>query len=99
MMNETQKEPMELTREVWSAQALADLLGCNKKQLVGLRINHGLPLRRLQQGLYVGLTAEVIDWLRARPIVGSEESDAPHASTSHVRTGTHSNGQTDRQKE
>ena len=66
-------EQIDLTKEVWSAVALAELLGVKKIQMARLRSEHGLPMRKLQKGIYVALTVELLEWLKSRPIAGQDD--------------------------
>lgn len=69
-------ENLDLPREVWSEAALMELFGCKKPQIRRLRTDHGMPMRRLQVGIYVGLTDELVKWLRSRPIAGQCVEDS-----------------------
>lgn len=54
---------IELAKEVWSEQAMIELLGCSKTQLRRLTLEGGLRGVRLQAGLYVYLAEDVRKWL------------------------------------
>ena len=68
-------EQLDLTKEVWSEQALCELLGMKKNQVRYLTLAAGLPMRRLQRGCYVVLGTDLIGWLRSKPIVKRENHE------------------------
>ena len=74
-MNDTNSN-LDLTREVWSEPALMELLGIKKNQVRRLRTDHGMPMRRLQVGIYVGLTGELLKWIKSLPIAGPDAKDS-----------------------
>jgi hypothetical protein len=68
---------MDLAKEIWSEEAVLELLGVKRLQLANLRARHGLPAVRLARGVRVYLADEVLAWVQARGKgSGSDETSA-----------------------
>ena len=56
---------LELTKDVWSEQAIMELLGINQKQLDNLRREKDLPCVHLNRRVRVYFADEVMKFLEA----------------------------------
>ena len=54
---------MELAKEVWSEEAVQELLGVKRNQLANLRARHDLPAVRLARGVRVYLAEDLLSWV------------------------------------
>jgi len=57
-------EQETLEQQIWSEQAIMDLLGINRKQLDYLRLEKGFPCVHLAQRVRVYLADEVLDFVK-----------------------------------
>lgn len=57
---------MDLAKEIWSEEAVLELLGVKRNQLANLRARHDLPAVRLARGVRVYLAADLLAWVRQR---------------------------------
>lgn len=57
---------MDLAKEIWSEEAVLELLGVKRNQLANLRARHALPAVRLARGVRVYLAGDLLAWVRGR---------------------------------
>ena len=55
---------MELEKQIWSEQALMELLGVTKKQLDNLRLEKGLPCVHINRRVRIYFADEVMEFLK-----------------------------------
>ncbi len=63
---------MDLAKEIWSEEAVLELLGVQRNQLANLRVKHDLPAVRLARGVRVYLAGDVLEWVRGRAKGGQD---------------------------
>ena len=56
---------MELEKQIWSEQAMMELLGVSRKQLDNLRLEKGLPCVHLNRKVRIYFADEVMEFLKA----------------------------------
>ena len=57
---------VDLAKELWSEEAVQELLGVKRNQLANLRAKHDLPAVRLARGVRVYLAEDLLAWVRSR---------------------------------
>lgn len=57
---------MDLAKELWSEEAVQELLGVKRNQLANLRAKHDLPAVRLARGVRVYLAEDLLAWVGSR---------------------------------
>ena len=57
---------VDLAKELWSEEAVQELLGVKRNQLANLRAKHDLPAVRLARGVRVYLAEDLLAWVGSR---------------------------------